>query len=254
MRSILVALCLVQPAAALELTLRDFHDLDRPSSLEFDPAFCGLWIANESAEAILATLDGTELRRISSDLFRIKAITLEGETLLLADGLGRYQRFGRDGESLGAPVRLGEGAVFDVEGLAVDGDGTLIAVEDDPAQIVWLDPVSGAALRRIDGMTLSPAMTEPQGIARDPRTGRLLVVDDWEGTNSLFEFDPDGTLVAVEPLIAWGRDPEGIALRVSTSTLYVAFDEGARIASFDYVPSPGAAELPQAPSADCAFM
>ena len=236
-------------AAALDLELTGSYSLNRPASLEYDPAFCGLWIANEGPEAILVTLQGLELRRVRSDLSRIKAITLEGQALIVADGAGAFQRLSRDGAALGPPFRI-EGGWADTEGMVVDADGALITVEDDPEYLTWLSP-DGEILRRIDTMTLDPPLSEAQGIARDPRTGHLLIVDDLEGTNSLYEFDAEGVLLATAPLLPYGLDPEGIAIRPGSDELFIAFDSGAAIARFTYTPTlpDGAAELP--PGADC---
>lgn len=246
------AACLAAaPLGALELTLSGFYDLNRPASLDYDPDFCGLWIANEGPEAILVTLDGHELRRFRSDLRRIKAISLDGDHLIVADGYGGYQRLTKDGAPLGPPFEL-PGAWMDTEGIAVDEDGTLILVEDDPARILWMTP-EGRVLRELDGHTLDPMLTEPQGIARDPRTGHLLIVDDWEGTNSVFEFDAGGRLLGTLPLIAYGRDPEGIAIRPGANQLFMAFDGGARIAAFDYSPTVAEGIEPPDPGADCAI-
>ena len=118
-------------AQALDLVLTESYSLNRPASLDYDPDFCGLWIANEGPEAILVTLDGHELRRVGSDLGRIKAISIEGNNLIVADGGGSFQRITKNGETLGAPFRI-EGGWADTEGIAVDADGTLITVEDDP--------------------------------------------------------------------------------------------------------------------------
>lgn len=237
---------------ALDLTLTGRFSLNYPASLEYDPAFCGLWIANEGPEIILVTLDGLELRRFGSDLSRIKAMTLEDTTLLLADGMGNFQRVTKNGDVLAPPFRTELGWA-DTEGIVMDGDGNIIMVEDDPEYLTWLSP-SGDVLRRIDTMTLTPPLSEAQGIARDPRTGNLLIVDDWEGTNSLYEFDADGQLLATAPLIEYGMDPEGIAIRPGSNQLFIAFDSGASIVSFDYSASlpEGAAPLP--PGADCAMM
>lgn len=241
---------LAAPAAALELRLSGFYDLNRPASLDYDPDFCGLWIANEGPEVILVTLDGLELRRFSTGLARVKALTLEGGDLLVSDGYGGYQRLTRDGVPLGEPFPLAPG--LHAEGMAIDADGSIILVEDDPARIVWVGD-DGTVLREIDGHGYDPMLTEPQGIARDPRTGHLLVVDDWEGTNSLFELDAEGRLLGTHPLVAWGTDPEGIAIRPGTNMLFMAFDGGARIAAFDYVPTVPGGDAPPDPGADCAI-
>jgi len=247
-----LAICLAvfaTPAPALDPELLDFHDLNRPASLEFDPTFCGLWIADEGPKAVLMTLDGLELRRLSSALPRIKAIAIAGNDLLVADGYGSFQRLSKDGTPLGDPFRLAT-RFGDTEGIVVDDDGSLIVVEDEPGHILWMTP-TGEIIHRVNGWDLSPAMTEPQGIARDERTGRLLVVDDWEGTNSLFEFAADGNLLATHPLIAFGRDPDGIAIRAATGMLFIAFGAGARIAAFEYTPTEPVDLGP--PQSDCMF-
>ena len=242
-------LLLAPPALALELKLTGYYELNRPASLDYDPAFCGLWIANEGPEAVLVTLEGEELRRFGSDLPRIKAITLEGDDLLVADGYGGFQRLTKDGVPLAPPFTVEEGWA-DTEGITISGDGSIISVEDDPERMSWFDR-DGKLLKRIDTMTLDPPLSEPQGIARDPRTGHLLIVDDWEGTNALYEFTEEGKLLGTLNLYEYGQDPEGIAIRPGSDQLFLAFDEGARIASFDYTPTlpEGAEALP--PGADC---
>lgn len=242
-------LAAAMPVQALDLTLTGTYQLNRPASLDYDPAFCGLWIANEGPEVILVTLEGEELRRFGSDLSRIKAIGIEGNDLIVADGYGGFQRLAKDGTPLGAPFQTSDGWA-DTEGIAIDGDGAIITVEDDPERLSWFSP-EGDLLRRIDTMTLDPPLSEPQGIARDPRTGHLLIVDDWEGTNALYEFDGEGRLLATVSLYEYGIDPEGIAIRPGSGQLFLAFDQGAMIASFDYTPTlpEGAAPLP--PGADC---
>lgn len=235
------------PAAALEITETGRYALNRPASLDYDPTFCGLWIANEGPEIVLVTLQGEELRRFSSDLSRIKAVTLEDDGLLVADGYGGFQRLSKSGEPLGAPFSVGWA---DTEGLAIDADGTIISVEDDPERLSWLSK-DGEVLRVIDTTTLTPPLFEPQGIARDPRTGHLLIVDDLEGSNSLYEFDAEGNLLATVSLTPYGVDPEGIAIRPGSGQMFIAFDVGAGIVSFDYAPTLGDGAEPLPPGADC---
>lgn len=248
----LLSLILPGPAVALDLTLTGTFDLNFPSSLDYDPTFCGLWIANEGPEAILVTLDGLELRRIRSDLSIIKAISIEGNNLIVADGLGAFQRISKNGKVIGSPFRISTGWA-DTEGIAVDADGSLITVDDDPAYLSWLSP-DGQIQKRIDTLTLTPPLSEAQGIARDPRTGHLLIVDDWDGTNSLYEFDADGRFLAAESLLPYGQDPEGIAIRPGSGQLFIAFDTGASIASFDYTPTLPEGSAPLPPGADCMMM
>lgn len=250
MRASLIAFALLAaPAAALELTYQDSYDLNRPASLDYDPTFCGLWIANEGPEIILVTLQGDELRRFGSDLSRIKAVTLEGDDLLVADGFGSFQRLSKDGIPRADPFRA-DMPWADTEGLAIAEDGAIIMVEDDPERMTWLGP-QGDVIRQINTLDLDPPLTEAQGIARDPRTGHLLIVDDWEGTNSLYEFSADGLLLGTTSLLPYGRDPEGIAIRPGSNQIFIAFDGGASIASFEYLPTlPDGAE-PLPPGADC---
>lgn len=249
---VLIAFLSASTSYALDLRETDRFTLNNPASLDYDPTFCGLWIANEGPEAILMTLDGLELRRIRSDMSRIKAISVEGEGLIVADGFGSFQRLDKSGNALGAPFRIAT-EWADTEGITVDADGSLITVEDDPEYLTWLSP-DGDIIERIDTTQLDPPLTEAQGIARDPRTGYLLIVDDWEGTNSLYEFDAEGTLLATAPLHEYGVDPEGIAIRPGSNQLFVAFDQGSRVVSFNYTPTlpPDAAPLPE--GGDCMMM
>ena len=249
MRTLITCFCLTAtPLASLDLPYQTSYDLNRPASLDYDPTFCGLWIANEGPEVILVTLQGDELRRISSDLSRIKAITIEDDHLLVGDGFGSMQRITKDGVPLAEPFKLGMNWA-DTEGLTVTGDGTIIMVEDDPERMTWLNP-DGTVQRQINTLNLDPPLTEAQGSAYDPRTGYLLIVDDWEGTNSLYEFDSEGTLLGTTSLIPYGRDPEGIALRPGSNQLFIAFAGGASIASFDYQPTLPAGSDPLPPGPD----
>lgn len=248
---ILFALLWSSSAAGLELTQTGAFTLNRPASLEYDPDFCGLWIANEGPEAVLTTLDGYELRRIRSDMGRIKAIALEGSALIVADGRGNFQRLTKDGDAIAPPFTISSGWA-DTEGMAVNGDGSIITVEDDPEYLSWLSP-DGQILRRINTMSLNLPLSEAQGIARDPRTGHLLIVDDFEGTNSLYEFDANGTFLSTAPLLEYGTDPEGIAIRPGSGQVFIAFDSGASVVSFDYTPTLPEGADPLPPGSDCAM-
>ena len=251
MRGILAGLLTLSalPTAALDLKLTNVYELARPASLEYDPTFCGLWLANESRELVLVTLDGLELSRIESDLTRIKAVAIEGNNLIVADGFGGFQRLTKSGDPLAAPFQMG-GGFADTEGMIVTPEGVIITVEDDPERMTWFSP-AGEIIRQIDTKELDPPLIEAQGIARDPRTGHLLIVDDMEGTNSLYEFTEDGDLLATQSLLEFGLDPEGIAIRPGSDEMFIAFDQGAKIAAFTYTPTlpDGADALP--PGADC---
>ena len=249
-RALVVSIYAVSgPVMALELRETGRYQLNHPASLDYDPTFCGLWIANEGPEAVLVTLQGEELRRISSDLFRIKAIAIEGDHLLLGDGFGGLQRVTKDGTPLGAPFEL-EGGYADTEGIAINAKGQIVTVEDDPERLSWFG-TDGKLAARLNTMELSPPLTEAQGIAIDPRTGHMLIVDDWEGSNSLYEFTAEGQLLARANLLEFGTDPEGIAIRPGSNQLFVAFDGGAKIVTFDYTPTLPEGAPPLSPGADC---
>jgi len=159
------------------------------------------------------------------------------------------QRVSKDGAPLGAPFAL-SGGWADTEGIAIAADGRIVTVEDDPERLSWFTP-DGALTQRIDTMDLDPPLSEAQGIAIDPRTGHMLIVDDREGSNSLYEFDAAGVFLNRISLLEFGNDPEGVAIRPGSGQLFIAFDGGAEIVTFDYVPTlpEGAAPLP--PGADC---
>ena len=48
--ALLMAAFFAGPLAALDLRETDRFDLNNPASLDYDPTFCGLWIANEGPE------------------------------------------------------------------------------------------------------------------------------------------------------------------------------------------------------------
>lgn len=227
-------LCLIlcaTPVAAMKIDLSSSYNMDRPASIEFDPHLCGLWVVDEGRDAFLVSLEGEELRRIRTNLSLVRAITLEGDNLLVADGFGRFQRLTKDGVALTEPFTL-KGVAMDTEGLLALEDGTLIHVEDNPGRLIWTSP-DGQLIKAINTADLDPPLTEPRGIDRNPRTGNLLIVDDSDGSNSIFELTTDGVLVSTTPLSEFGRNPAGIAMSPSGNRMFMAFDRDARIATFD---------------------
>ncbi|MEO1678146.1 MAG: hypothetical protein AAFU80_08295 [Pseudomonadota bacterium] len=255
MRAFLLSLALAHaavPLSALELTLRDSFEFPRAASLAYDAEVCGFWVAIEGPQIFLLNPAGQEVRRVEPGFRTIRSLTVEVDGLMIADGYGSFQRIDREGNALSAPFRLAEG-LYDVEGLHREPDGSYLVVEDDAARLMRIAP-DGERLLEILGTAVDPIMTEPQGVARDPITGNILVVDDNEGLNAIFEFTGAGELLSVTPLSAYGWDAEGIAVQAQTGTLWVGFDSGQRIAIFDYVPTrppEGLALLDDGP--DCAL-
>jgi len=136
----------------------------------------------------------------------------------------------------------------DVEGLHSHPEGGLLVVGDDAALVQRLGE-DGVEQFRIEGLQQSPMMWEPQGIGLEPLTGNILVVDDNEGLNTLFEFDTAGSLLSVLRLSEWGRDAESVAIHAQTGTMFIGFDSGQSIAVFEYLPArpEGAAPSDQGP-------
>lgn len=240
------------PAPAAELVALRSFAMPGPAGLAFDSALCALWVVNETPEVALVDPWGNEIRRVTSELRRIDAIAVAGDHLLLAEGNGTYQRVERDGTPLAPPWRLSS-LLPDPDGLFFDVETQDYWVTDDTiAQLLRID-TDGVVAERLMGLHQTPRLAEPQGITRDPVTGNLLVVDDAEGTDSLFEFSAEGRLTAVIGLAAFGPDAEGVTLDPASRTLYVAFDDGDRIGVFHYVAT-GAEGVPEtATSGGCAI-
>jgi len=238
MRRNALALALVAfatPAPAMQLTLRDSFVFPRAASMEWDPLLCGLWVAIEGPQVFLLTPGGDEIRRLEPGLRVIRSLTVEEGGLLLADGWGGFLRVDRNGAPRGGQFRLADG-LRDVEGIARQPDGSYLIVEDDVSRLIRIGP-DGTLLREKFGSSFSPRLEELQGVARDPLTGNVLVVDDNEGLNALVELTPDWEVISVTPLSEWGYDAEGVAVHAQTGTLYIGFESGRRIAIFDYLPT-----------------
>ncbi|MEO1563179.1 MAG: hypothetical protein AAFR98_07050 [Pseudomonadota bacterium] len=222
------------PAQAVEISLRDTWELNRPGSLAFDHEMCVLWVANESRELVQMSVFGEIIQRIETDLSMVKTVTPTADGVLVSDWKGLFQNVSRDGTLDGEPFGLNL-KLYDTEGVAKDADGNLLIVQDTPAHMLHLTP-SGDIIGELDGMSMTPRMVEPQGIAVDPQSGHIFITDDLEGSNSLYEFAPDWSLLSVTPLREYGIDPEAIAVSPQLRTIYIGFDQGAKIAVFEYEP------------------
>src|SRR6056297_230649 len=199
----------------------------RAVSIAYDAEVCGIWIANESREILLLSTFGKELRRFDTGMSSVRSLTVDEGSLLSA-------------------------TLYDTEGLHRDADGSYLVVEDDPSRLLRVAP-DGTVLMELFGDSFDPAMTEPQGVTRDPYSGNILVVDDNEGLNSLFELAPDGRVLSVTPLSEYGFDAEGVALQPETGTLYVGFDGGQALAIFDWLPTEITIDNPLERGPDCAY-
>ena len=247
-----VAACLALPAIAQsEIYHRETIPNFRAVSIAYDAQVCGIWVANESREIVLLNTLGKELRRFETGLSITRSVTVEEGGILVANGWGEFRRFDRDGRPIDDAFRLSD-TLYDTEGLHRDADGSFLVVEDDPSRLLRIAP-NGDVLMELFGDTFDPPMVEPQGVARDPYSGNILVVDDNEGLNALFELAPDGRVIAIEPLSEFGRDAEGVALQPETGTLYIGFDGGQALAIFDWIPTETTIDTPLERGPDCAY-
>lgn len=240
----------VAPAKA-DLFHRETIPNFRAVSIAYDAQVCGIWVANESREVILLSTFGKEIRRFETGMRAVRSLTVEKDGILVANGWGEFRRLDREGLPIDTPFRLSE-TLYDTEGLHRDSDGSFLVVEDDPSRLMRIAP-DGTVLMELSGDALNPPMTEPQGVTRDPYSGNILVVDDNEGLNSLFELAPDGRVLSVTPLSQYGFDAEGVALQPETGTLYVGFDGGQALAIFDWIPTEITIDTPLERGPDCAY-
>ena len=250
--SLLTASLLIAAVPALaDLRHRTTFANVRVVSLAYDAHVCGVWLSDEGPTLTLLSTAGREIRRIDSGMASVRSITVEEGGLLIANGWGGFRRIHRDGRPIEREFRLSE-TLRDTEGLHRDADGSFLVVEDDPSRLLRIAP-DGAVIMALSGDTFDPPMTEPQGVTRDPYSGNILVVDDNEGLNSLFELAPDGRVLTVTPLSAYGLDAEGVALQPETGTLFIGFDAGRALAIFDWQPSEITVDTPLERGPDCAI-
>lgn len=233
----LAAIALAPMAHAADLTFERAFAFAGPSGLAYDARFCGLWVANETGQVALVNLYGDEIRRFSADLRRIDAVAMDGGDLLLTNGAGTYQSVTVTGRALSAPFSIAAGG-RDNDGLFVDPLTRDRWITDDSLSEIVRITADGTFASRVEGATLSTPLMEPQGITRDPVTGNLLVVDDADALDALFEFASDGTLLDVIPLARGAvADAEAITIQPETRTVFIGFDDTDTIAVYRYTPT-----------------
>lgn len=223
----------------------------RVVSLAYDAHVCGVWLTDEGPTLTLLSTAGREIRRFDSGMASVRSITVEEDGLLIANGWGGFRRLDREGRPIDQEFSLSD-TLRDTEGLHRDADGSFLVVEDDPSRLLRVAP-DGTVIMELRGDAFDPPMTEPQGVTRDPYSGNILVVDDNEGLNSLFELAPDGRVLTVTPLSAYGFDAEGVALQPETGTLFIGFDAGRALAIFEWRPSEMTVDTPLERGPECAL-
>ncbi|MEM8551909.1 MAG: hypothetical protein AAGF45_05965, partial [Pseudomonadota bacterium] len=210
---LLLAVCMLVASGPAFADLRHKTTLPnvRVVSLAYDAHVCGVWFTNEGPTITLISTTGREMRSFDSGMGSVRSITVEEDGLLIANGWGGFRRIDREGRPIDSQFSL-SATLRDTEGLHRDAAGSFLVVEDDPSRLLRVAP-DGTVIMELSGHLFDPPMTEPQGVTRDPYSGNILVVDDYEGLNSLFELAPDGRVLTVTPLSAYGRDAEGVALQ-----------------------------------------
>ena len=248
----LVLTMVVAGSAAAELRHLETFPGVRAVSLAYDAQVCGVWVASENSDLVLLSPGGREILRFETDMGYVRSVTVAEDGVLIANGWGDFRWLDRAGRALEAVFSL-SATIRDTEGMHRDVDGTFLVVEDDPSRLMRVAP-DGTVLMELWGDRFDPPMVEPQGVARDPYSGNILVVDDNEGLNALFELAPDGRVISVTPLSAWGYDAEGVALQPETGTLFIGFDGGQALAIFDWRPTEVTIEEPLDRGPPCSFM
>lgn len=233
-------------ATAQTLDLRDTWDWSGPASLAWDPVRCGLWVVGDGPDAVMLSAFGEELDRISPGTLNPTAVAVGPEGVLLVANSGSAVLINPETDQALSTFRV---PAYDAEGVVLLPSGDLMLVEDDPAALSRLAPdeSQGFSVRvRLNTEQLSSPLREPQGIEVDVQSGHLLIVDDEQGTDHLYEMTTSGRILGQVDLRPFGRDAEGVALHAASGTLWVAFDEGDQIGVFDYVSSSGGAPEPDA--------
>jgi hypothetical protein len=116
-------------------------------------------------------------------------------------------------------------------GVGYDVLSGMVWVGDEGEYVYQFDPVAGVAT----GVSwpTTPAITDVSGVAMDPQTGNIFVVQD-SGTRVIVEFDQAGTVIQTIPLAASGSgDPDGLGFNVNTTTWYLGDDTADTIYEVD---------------------
>lgn len=183
------------------------------------------------AKGFLQRLGDVLFGASEAHLVRPMAIVAAGEVLYVADpgakGVHRFDQAGGGYELLRAE---GDKALASPVGLALGGNGDVYVTDSALARVFLIRPGAKFA----SPVELRADLRQPTGIAADPATGRLFVVDT--AAHRVHAFNPDGTLHSSfgsrgagdgefnYPTLLW-RDPHG--------RLYVTDSLNFRVQIFD---------------------
>ncbi len=154
----------------------------------------------------------------------------EGRIVEIDSVTGEIVKDGIDIQSpdLAFMLPTGEGTTYNPTGIKYTANDTILFVNSVANNLVEIAPElnDNGDLIVLNTIDLSKLGTiSPSGVELDPLTGNILISDEVDGTNSIYEITSSGDLLGVIDMAALGfEDPEGLALDPMTRTLYVAFD------------------------------
>ena len=259
-----------QPASAAALTYLYELEVANAEGLAYDADDGSLWVARGGVVGGVANIDpvsgevNSSFQLGSSDrAFGISMFEAElGQRLLVSDSAGTLYEYQKSGAYVREFVTLP--LSDDGDGLFFDPDANEIIVADDTDEMIYFFRApSGAELNSVgygaaaavlidsfSTLDIDPDFNDPQGLAMDPETGNILVLDGKQGASSLYELTRDGALVSVTDLLALTlfEDPSGITFGPD-GMLFIAFADADRIVAFDFesggavIPVPAALPL-----------
>ena len=234
--SLTIGLCTASVSAVSFQYLNsfDFTEDDGPQGIAYDSTSDSLYIGAGSSTVYVYTTAGTLDRTFTTNLTEgVYGLSMYGSDLLLADRDGLLQRYTTDGVAVGEPIDISPPSGIN-GGVAVGNYGTIFVV-DDTDEAIYVFDTDGVMMSFQDTEDYSASFDEPEGIAYDPVTDNIFVVDDAEGTNAVYEIDSNWSLLGVTYFDDLGGDfddPEGITLDVTNNLAYVAFDDDQEIGIF----------------------
>ena len=210
-----------------------FTEDEGPQGIVFDSSSDSLYIGAGSSTVYVYTTAGTLDRTFTTNLTEgIYGLSMYGSDLLLADRDGSLQQYTTGGVAVGEPIDISPPSGTN-GGVSV-GSGNIFVVDDNDEGIYLFD-TDGNMLMFQDSEDYSASFDEPAGVAWDSVTDNIFVVDDYGGTNAVYEIDSSWSLLGVTYFDDLGgdfEDPEGITLDVTNNLAYVAFDNDQKIGIF----------------------
>jgi len=198
-------------------------------------------VDSTSGSLFMLTVDGELLESfVDPDGTFYEGLTVlpDGDLLVSDGGRGIMTVFTPDLEELPMPLDINHISSSPNGVVSVAQTDSLFITDDNELQVFEVD-LAGTLLGQFPTTDIDPSFIEPEGIAFEPVSGHLLVVDDDQG--KLYELTTDGQFVRDVDLVALTgfTDPEGLSYHSPTRTLFVAFDGDRQVGVFRYSPVAG---------------